>query len=38
MDVTDKKSIIESVEKIREEDGKLDILINKYVFFVVPSY
>lgn len=32
MDVTSKPSILAAVERIKAEDGKLDILVNKYTF------
>lgn len=31
MDVTDKASILKVVEHISKADGKLDVLVNKYV-------
>lgn len=31
MDVTDKESILKVVEHIKKADGKLDVLVNKYV-------
>jgi hypothetical protein len=36
MDVTDKDSIREGVKAIESKEGKLHILVNKYVYSTIP--
>lgn len=38
MDVTSKQSILAVVERIKAENGKLDILVNKYIFPPLTLY